>query len=439
MKRKLLVLLMAVVMLATVLPGHAVTTAVGEDVSEVVQVPVDVTVRVKLENTGDIYYGDRVTLVAEVAANGEYTVSWEYLNVEPEEPVWVTIGSGETYAFEVNVANAARTYRAVVNGVVASAAFKLPSVKEHVEVVEPEVTETPAEEPEAPAEEPEAEEPEAPAEEPESEEPEAPAEEPESEEPETPAEEPEVKEPEAPAEEPEVKEPEAPAEEPEVKEPEAPAEESEVEEPEAPAEEPEAEEPEAPAEEPEAEEPEAPAEEPESEEPEVPAEEPESEEPEVPAEEPESEEPEAPAEEPEAEEPEAPAEEPEDEEPEAPAEESESEEPEVPTEEPTEEPEEVEEPAEEPEAALNPDRSIEIRVIYDGDELSFGDEVTLVAELNGYENTVYELQWQMSLDNAEWTDVADATGASYTMAVTEENYYAFWRVIVTVKEILPAE
>ena len=99
------------------------------------------------------------------------------------------------------------------------------------------------------------------------------------------------------------------------------------------------------------------------------------------------------------------------------------------------EPEETEEPETNLEDALDPNRSIVIRAEWEGEELHFGDEVTLVAELSGYEGAVYELQWQMSVDEEEWTDVEGAIGDSYAMIVTEDNYQTFWRVIVTVTDI----
>ena len=376
MKRKLLVLMMAAVMLATVLPGHAVTTAMAEeDVSEAVQVAAEVTVRVKLKNTGDIYYGDRVTLVAEVKSDAAYTVAWEYLDVTPEQPVWVALATGETYAFEVTAATAARTYRAVVNGQFASAGYTLPSIKEREEVVEPVVTEAPTEEP-APAAT------------------------------EEPTEEPAPAATEAPTEEPEVEETE-PTEEPAPEVTEEPTEEPEVEETE-PTEEPAPEATEEPTEEPAPEVTEEPA-------PEVTEE---------PTEEPEVEETE-PTEDPAPEATEEPTEEPA---------------PEV-TEEPTEEPapEATEEPIEEPEAELNPDRDIKVTAAWEGEELYFGDLVTLTAELIGYENAVYIVQWQTSEDGVNWTDVEGATELIYEFAVTEENCQNYWRLIVNVTGVLVGE
>ena len=106
-------------------------------------------------------------------------------------------------------------------------------------------------------------------------------------------------------------------------------------------------------------------------------------------------------------------------------------------EEPVEEEPVVDEPAEEeaPAPELDPNRGIDIHAEWEGDELHFGDVSTLVAELKGYDNAVYTLQWQTSKDNASWVDVEGATASRYDMIVTEENYLDYWRVVVTVTEV----
>lgn len=215
--------------------------------------PFTATVVIKLENEGDIYFGDLVTLRAEVEAGGDYTVVWEYLEENPEdedEPIWVALDEGDTYKFIVNEENALLTYRAVVNGEVVSEKFVLPEVKE------PEMDETTEE----------------------------------------------------------------------------------------------------------------------------------------------------------------PSEDPEDE----------------TTEEPSEE------PVVDPEELLDPERSIEIHVEWDGD-LYFGDEVTLVAELHGYENTVYTVQWETSKDDVNWTEVEGATELTHMFVVTEENWQDFWRLTVEVTGVIVEE
>lgn len=85
---------------------------------------------------------------------------------------------------------------------------------------------------------------------------------------------------------------------------------------------------------------------------------------------------------------------------------------------------------------LNAERSISTYAVYDGDTLTFGDTVTLIAVLNGYENLAYDLKWQSSPDDKSWTDVAGETAASYTFTITEENYTNYWRVAVTITGVV---
>ena len=120
--------------------------------------------------------------------------------------------------------------------------------------------------------------------------------------------------------------------------------------------------------------------------------------------------------------------------------------------EPAEEP--AEQPTEEPAAAetnefpanarlmaivedeLNAERSVSMYAVYDGDSLTFGDKVTLIAVLNGYDNTAYDLQWQSSADDKNWVDVAGETAASYAFTISEANYMNYWRVAVTITGVI---
>ncbi len=85
---------------------------------------------------------------------------------------------------------------------------------------------------------------------------------------------------------------------------------------------------------------------------------------------------------------------------------------------------------------LNAERSVSMYAVYDGETLTFGDTVTLIAVLNGYDNLAYDLKWQSSPDDKAWTDVAGETAASYTFTITEENYTNYWRVAVTVTGVV---
>ena len=84
------------------------------------------------------------------------------------------------------------------------------------------------------------------------------------------------------------------------------------------------------------------------------------------------------------------------------------------------------------EDALNAERSVSIYVSYEGDTVSYGDEIELYAVLNGYEGTSYSLQWQVSSDNANWANISGANGSEYDVTVSEDNAANYYRVAVTI-------
>ncbi|MEG0050426.1 MAG: hypothetical protein RR865_14825, partial [Clostridia bacterium] len=84
------------------------------------------------------------------------------------------------------------------------------------------------------------------------------------------------------------------------------------------------------------------------------------------------------------------------------------------------------------EAPLN-SRSIEITASWKNEQLILGDHVTLTATLHGYES-VESLQWQMSSDNINWSDVDGANEESYSYQLNEENCTNYWRISVTVPD-----
>ena len=117
----------------------------------------------------------------------------------------------------------------------------------------------------------------------------------------------------------------------------------------------------------------------------------------------------------------------------------------VPTEETTEAPtatptaEPSAEPTAEPTAALTeaptaeptaaptaaPERSIKITLKHDGDVIYYGDKVTLVAELVGYDDVPVTLQWLLNGEPVE-----GAVTLEYTFTVTPETVGA-WQLAVT--------
>lgn len=93
----------------------------------------------------------------------------------------------------------------------------------------------------------------------------------------------------------------------------------------------------------------------------------------------------------------------------------------VPTEVPTEAP--TAEPTAAPTAA--PERSIKITLKHDGDVIYYGDKVTLVAELVGYDDVPVTLQWLLNGEPVE-----GAVTLEYTFIVTPETVGA-WQLAVT--------
>ena len=92
-----------------------------------------------------------------------------------------------------------------------------------------------------------------------------------------------------------------------------------------------------------------------------------------------------------------------------------------PTAEPTEAP--TAEPTAAPTAA--PERSIKVTLKHDGDVIYYGDKVTLVAELVGYDDVPVTLQWLLNGEPVE-----GAVTLEYTFVVTPETVGA-WQLAVT--------
>ena len=101
----------------------------------------------------------------------------------------------------------------------------------------------------------------------------------------------------------------------------------------------------------------------------------------------------------------------------------------TPTAEPSAEPtaEPTEAPTAEPTAAPTaaPERSIKITLKHDGDVIYYGDKVTLVAELVGYDDVPVTLQWLLNGEPVE-----GAVTLEYTFTVTPETVGA-WQLAVT--------
>ena len=92
-----------------------------------------------------------------------------------------------------------------------------------------------------------------------------------------------------------------------------------------------------------------------------------------------------------------------------------------------EEAEETEEPEE---------RKVSFSYFWDDEEPSIGSIVHMKAEVIGYEDIDYTLQWQYSEDPETfgWTDYPGANGETFDLQITEENNNFFWRVSVFLDE-----
>ena len=133
-------------------------------------------------------------------------------------------------------------------------------------------------------------------------------------------------------------------------------------------------------------------------------------------------------------------EEPEGEEPEEPTEGEES----VETGEPEETEEdseavETDEPEDEPaeelveERALPENRSAVVSISWDEEQPGIGSVAHFSAQLTGYEELNYTVQWIMSTDNENWTEIEGATGETMDVVVTEDNYLNYWRIRVHIE------
>lgn len=83
---------------------------------------------------------------------------------------------------------------------------------------------------------------------------------------------------------------------------------------------------------------------------------------------------------------------------------------------------------------ISPDRTIDIYAVHEGKYLTYGDEVTLVAVLNGYGSLVYNIQWQVSRDGS-WEDLSGAHTTAYSFVLNEDNYNYNWRILVNITDI----
>lgn len=118
--------------------------------------------------------------------------------------------------------------------------------------------------------------------------------------------------------------------------------------------------------------------------------------------------------------------------------------PDAPTQEPTEAPVEedkAEGETNEEEMEIVEDvplnRFVSVSAAYNTETLQLGSEITLTAQLSGYENAAVACVWQYAAANSEgeiigeWQD-SENTDLSFTYELTAENLLTAWRMSVTV-------
>ena len=96
----------------------------------------------------------------------------------------------------------------------------------------------------------------------------------------------------------------------------------------------------------------------------------------------------------------------------------------------------VEDEPVDPMELINADRFVTVSFQWESEDHVFGNKVLARAILTGYDNTVYELQWQHSKDGVNYTDIAGATGETFEFVVTEDNYMDYWQVKVVIVAVV---
>jgi len=75
-----------------------------------------------------------------------------------------------------------------------------------------------------------------------------------------------------------------------------------------------------------------------------------------------------------------------------------------------------------------------IRTAWADEAATFGSVINMYAELEEFEGKTYTLQWQISSDGVEWTDIDNENSEVYSIKLTIDNYSNHWRVVVRVEE-----
>ncbi|GEM_PF-5661958 len=77
------------------------------------------------------------------------------------------------------------------------------------------------------------------------------------------------------------------------------------------------------------------------------------------------------------------------------------------------------------------EKRVVVTTSLDGAEsVELGMQVTLYANLYGYEGDDFVITWQRSLDGVNWESIEDLNARTYTFTLDEDNYMYLWRAEV---------
>lgn len=78
-----------------------------------------------------------------------------------------------------------------------------------------------------------------------------------------------------------------------------------------------------------------------------------------------------------------------------------------------------------------PEPYVDIEVYWEGEDLYFGDTITLTAHACNVEGLEYDILWQSSKDDATWRD--EGYGDSISYIVTKANQWDYWQAVIVLK------
>lgn len=76
------------------------------------------------------------------------------------------------------------------------------------------------------------------------------------------------------------------------------------------------------------------------------------------------------------------------------------------------------------------EKAVVVTTSLDGVEnIELGMQVTLYANLYGYDDAEYTVTWQYSADGANWETIEGLNALTYTFTLDESNYMYVWRAV----------